>query len=201
MKKLLLLAGIALFGLNANAQEENKGLEGTWWAAGQVAFGSTETGNVKTTSSTILPIVGYFVAPTTTVGVGVGYLGSKSEAGSLTTSETSAIVIKPLARKYWNVSGNLYLFGQAALPLIFGNDKVGDVKTTDIALEFAPGFDYIINSWMTVETSFTIFSVGYSATNPDVGDDTKSFNFNANPMNSVSDRQMGNLQIGVKFLF
>ena len=38
MKKLLLLAGIALLGFNANAQEENKGLQGTWWVAGQVAF-------------------------------------------------------------------------------------------------------------------------------------------------------------------
>ena len=71
MKKLFLLAGIALLGFNANAQEEKKGLEGTWWVAGQVAFGSEKTGDIKESSSTVLPIVGYFIAPTTTVGVGL----------------------------------------------------------------------------------------------------------------------------------
>lgn len=33
MKKLFLLAGIALLSLNVSAQEESKGLEGTWWVA------------------------------------------------------------------------------------------------------------------------------------------------------------------------
>lgn len=200
MKKLLFIAGIALLSLGAKAQEK-QGLEGTWWVAGQVAFGSSETGDVKSTSNTILPIVGYFIAPTTTVGVGLGYLGSKAENGSTTTSETSAVVVKPLIRKYWNVSGKFFFYGQAALPMVFGNDKITDAKTTDIALELSPGFDYIVNSWMTVETSFTIFNVGYSTLKPDSGDKTNEFNFNANPMNSVSDRALGGLQVGVKFLF
>ena len=201
MKKLLLLAGIALLGFNANAQEENKGLQGTWWVAGQVAFGSSDNGTTETTSSTVLPIVGTFIAPTTTVGIGVGMLNSKSETGSVTNSETTALVVKPLVRKYWNVSGNLFFYGQAALPMIFGNDKANDVKTTSVALELAPGFDYIVNKWMTIETSFSILNVGFDSSKPDGGDKTTSFNFDANPMNSVSDRQIGNLQVGVKFLF
>ena len=201
MKKLLLLAGIALLGFNANAQEEKKGLEGTWWVAGQVAFGTEKTGDIKESSSTVLPIVGYFIAPTTTVGVGVGMLNTKAENGSVTTSETSAIVIKPLVRKYWNVSGNLFFFGQASLPVIIGDDKQNDVKSSSVALELAPGFDYIVNKWLTVETSFTIFNTGFTSSKPDGGEKTTSFDFNANPMNSVSDRQIGNLQVGVKFLF
>lgn len=196
MKKLLLVAGIALLSLGVKAQEK-QGLEGTWWVAGQVAFGSDESGDVKTTSNTILPIVGYFVAPTTTIGVGVGYLGAKTENGSTTTSETSAIVFKPLARKYWNVSGKFFFYGQAALPMVFGKDDIADVSTSSFGLELSPGFDYIVNDWMTVETSFTIFNVGYE----DLGDDASSFNFNANPMNSISDRSLGGLQLGVKFLF
>jgi hypothetical protein len=201
MKKLLLVAGIALFGFNANAQEAKQGLEGTWWVAGQVAFGSTDNGTTETKSSTILPIVGYFIAPTTTIGVGVGMINSKTEAGSTTTAETSAIVFKPLVRKYWNVAGNLYFYGQAALPVIIGDDKQNDVKSSSVSLELAPGFDYIVNKWLTIETSFTIFNTGFSSSKPDGGDKTSSFNFNANPMNSVSDRQVGNLQVGVKFLF
>ncbi len=202
MKKIFLLAGIALLSLTANAQEKkSEGLQGTWWAAGQVAFGSEKTGSVKETSNTILPIVGTFIAPTTTVGVGIGSLNTKTDASGVTTAETSALVVKPLIRKYWNVKGNLFFYGQAALPMIFGKDKISDIKTTSVNLELAPGFDYIVNSWMTVETSFTIFSVGSSTSTPPVGDKTTSFNFNANPMNSVSDRSLGGLQLGVKFLF
>jgi len=202
MKKLFLLAGIALMSLNVNAQEkEDKGLEGVWWAAGQVSFSSSKTGDSKTTSNMILPIVGTFISPSVTVGAGVGVINGKTDTGSAITSETSTIVVKPLVRKYWNISGGLFFYGQAALPVTFGKDKVADSKTSSFALEVSPGFDYIVNKWLTVETSFSIFNVGTTTFTPDSGDKTTTFGFNANPMNSVGDRQLGNLQVGVKFLF
>ena len=202
MKKLFLLAGIALMSLNVNAQEkENKGLEGVWWAAGQVSFSSSKTGDSKTTSNMILPIVGTFISPSVTVGAGVGVISGKTDTGSAITSETSTIVIKPLVRKYWNITGGLFFYGQAALPVTFGKDKVADSKSSSFALEVSPGFDYIVNKWLTVETSFSIFNVGTTTFTPDSGDKTTTFGFNANPMNSVGDRQLGNLQVGVKFLF
>jgi hypothetical protein len=202
MKKLFLLAGIALMSLNVNAQEkEDKGLEGVWWAAGQVSFSSSKTGDAKTTSNMILPIVGTFISPSVTVAAGVGVISGKTDTGSAITSETTTIVIKPLVRKYWNISGGLFFFGQAALPVTFGKDKVADSKTSSFALEVSPGFDYIVNKWLTVETSFSIFNVGSTTFTPDSGDKTTTFGFNANPMNSVGDRQLGNLQVGVKFLF
>lgn len=188
--------------LNVNAQEkEDKGLEGVWWAAGQVSFSSSKTGDAKTTSNMILPIVGTFISPSVTVAAGVGVISGKTDTGSAVTSETSTIVIKPLVRKYWNISGGLFFFGQAALPVTFGKDKVADSKTSSFALEVSPGFDYIVNKWLTVETSFSIFNVGSTTFTPDSGDKTTTFGFNANPMNSVGDRQLGNLQVGVKFLF
>lgn len=201
MKKLFLLAGIALMSLNGIAQEASKGLQGTWWAAGQVSFSSDKTGDDKSTSNMILPIVGTFISPSVTVGAGVGVISGKTEAGSVTTSETSTFVVKPLVRKYWNIKGGLFFYGQAALPVTFGKDKVADSKTSSFSLELAPGFDYVVNKWLTVETSFTIFNVGTSTFTPDSGDKTTSFDFNANPMNSVGDRELGNLQVGVKFLF
>ncbi|MGV9002857.1 hypothetical protein [Flavobacterium sp.] len=201
MKKLFLFAGIALLSFNAHAQEENKGLEGTWWAAGQVSFSSQKTGDAKTTSNMILPIVGKFISPSVTVGVGLGTINGKTDNGFAITSETNTIVIKPLIRKYWNISGGLFFYGQAALPIMFGKDKIADSKTSSFALEVAPGFDYIVNKWLTVETSFTIFNVGTSTSTPNIGEKTTTFGFNANPMNSVGDRELGNLQVGVKFLF
>ena len=202
MKKLFLLAGIALLSLNVNAQEkESKGLEGTWWVAGQTSFSSSKTGDAKTTSNMILPIVGYFISPSVTIGAGVGVINGKTDNGTIITSETSTFVVKPLVRKYWNISGGLFFYGQAALPVTMGKDKVSDSKTSSVTLELAPGFDYIINKWMTVETSFTIFNIGTSTYTPNVGDKTTNFGFNANPMNSMGDRQLGSLQVGVKFLF
>lgn len=202
MKKLFLLAGIALMSLNLSAQEkESKGLEGIWWVAGQVSFSSTKSGDAKTTSNMILPIVGTFISPSVTVAAGVGVINSKTDTGAAVTSETSTIVVKPLIRKYWNITGGLFFYGQAALPVTFGKDKVNDSKTASYTLEVSPGFDYIVNKWLTVETSFSIFNVGGSTFTPDSGDKTTTFGFNANPMNTVGDRQLGNLQVGVKFLF
>lgn len=211
MKKLFLLAGIALMSLNGNAQEKTKsGLQGTWWVAGQVSFSSDKTGDAKSDSNMILPIVGYFIGPSTTVGIGVGNIASKTVNGAgVTTSDGSTFVVKPLVRKYWNIKGGFFFYGQVALPIMTGKTDyfnattlvASDSKTTSVALEVSPGFDYVVNKWLTVETSFTIFNVGSSTETPNVGDKTTSFDFNVNPMNSVADRALGNLQVGVKFLF
>jgi hypothetical protein len=203
MKKILLVA-VALLGLTVNAQDkkESKGLEGIWWAAGQVSFDSSKTGSAKSDSNMILPIVGTFISPDVTIGLGIGNIASKTVNGAgVTTAEVSTFVVKPLVRKYWNVSGGLFFYGQAALPIMMGKDKISDGKTSSFALELAPGFDYVVNKWLTVETSFTVFNVGSTTSTPKVGDKTTTFGFNANPMNSVADRQIGNLQVGVKFLF
>lgn len=203
MKKLFLVAGIVLLSLNANAQEEAKsGLQGTWWVAGQVSFSTEKTGDAKTDSNMILPIVGYFVAPSTTVGLGLGTISAKTVNGAgVTTNDASTFVVKPLVRKYWNIKGGFFFYGQAALPIMMGKDKISDGKSSSVSLELSPGFDYVINKWLTVETSFTILNVGSSTETPAVGDKTTSFEFNANPMNSVADRALGGLQVGVKFLF
>jgi hypothetical protein len=204
MKKILLVAALALSTLTINAQDkkESKGLQGVWWVAGQVSFDSSKTGTAKSDSNMILPIVGTFVSPDVTIGLGIGNIASKTVNGAgVTTAEGSTFVVKPLVRKYWNVSGGLFFYGQAALPIMMGKDKISDGKTSSFALELAPGFDYVVNKWLTVETSFRVFNVGSTTSTPKVGDKTTTFGFNANPMNSVSDRQIGNLQVGVKFLF
>ena len=201
MKKILLVAGIVLLSLTANAQEKSKGLQGVWWAAGQVSFDSSKTGTLKETSNTILPIVGTFITPDVSIGLGIGNINSTSKAGSVTTAESNTFIIEPLVRKYWNVKGGLFFFGQVALPITSGKDKISDDKTSSVALAVAPGFDYIINKWLTIETSFDLLNVGTSTETPKVGEKTTKFGFNANPMNSVADRNLGALQVGIKILF
>lgn len=201
MKKLL-LASIVLLGLNANAQEENKGLEGTWWVAGQVAFSSTDNGASETKSNTIVPIAGYFIAPTTTVGLGIGVINSTTDAGSVTVAESNTFIVQPLVRKYWGLGGKFFMYGQASLPMTFGKDKITDDKTTSIGVDIAPGFDFLVNSWMTVETSFSLLNITSSTLKPSSGDSTNSFSFNANPFDlNPGSRSIGGLRVGVKFLF
>jgi len=202
MKKLLLLAGIALLGFNANAQEEKKGLEGTWWVAGQVAFSTTDNGVSETKSNTIVPVAGYFIAPTTTVGLGIGVINSTTDTGSLTVAESNTFIVQPLVRKYWGLGGKFFMFGQASLPMTFGKDKISDDKTTSIGVDIAPGFDFLVNSWMTVETSFSLVNMTSTSVKPASGDSTSNFSFNANPFDlNPGTRSVGGLRVGVKFLF
>jgi len=178
MKKLLLLSALIITSLCAHAQ----GLKGTWFLGGQVSHS-----DVKDLKSTmILPIVGTFISPDVAIGAGLGYWRTKDgDADAI-----DRIVVKPLVRKYWNISGPVFLFGQAAAPMIFADDY------TNLGLELSPGIDWVVNSWMTIETSFTIFGFNYTKD----GDD-KDWNVGANPMNSISDRTFGDLMVGVKFLF
>ncbi|MDU1903971.1 MAG: hypothetical protein E6772_04235 [Dysgonomonas sp.] len=208
MKKLFLLGILSLAISFANAQE---GLKGTWFVGGQLAFGSDKKHvdgvEHKLTNTTVLPILGTFITPSVAVGAGLGYMGDKTEVADADYSKGSNFVIKPLVRKYWNINGGLFFFGQLAAPVMFGNKKTypeyQEMKsnTSSAYLELSPGFDYVINSWMTIETSFKIFSTGFSRVKPKNGDADTSFSFNANPFNSVGDRTVGELQVGVKFLF
>lgn len=206
MKKLLLSGFLVLSCLFMNAQE---GLQGTWFAGGQLGFGSTKR-NVtisgtdaerKINSFSISPLVGTFVSPDVAVGLAFGYENQKIKVAGEQTSKTNGFIIQPFARKYWNISGGLYFFGQAALPVSFGSEEGANsdskINTTDIYVALAPGFDYVINSWLTVETSFTVLSAGYSSEKPKGGKTDSSFGFNANSHGN----KIGDLTIGIKFLF
>jgi len=201
MKKLVVWAGVVLCALQIQAQDKatRKGLEGTVWASGTLSYNKTSTGGSDATKSTFIPVVGYFIAPTTTIGLGIGTTSDKATAAGATTKDVNSFVVMPLARKYWNVAGNFYLFGQAAMPISFGKDNITEAKTTDFGVTLSPGLDYIFNSWITLEGTFSIFNFGVNTLSPKVGDSTTTTTFNANPFDSA--RNSGGLTVGVKFLF
>lgn len=196
MKKLLLLGAFALVCLFSNAQD---GLKGTWFAGGTLTFQSDKdysTGEkVKTDSYNVMPLVGTFISPSVAVGGALGYKHTKT--GDL---KTNTFTVMPLARKYWNITGGLYFFGQAALPVGFGNTKNGDAKTDNfnVNVQLSPGFDLIVNSWLTVEASFLLVDAGYSSKKPKGGDTSSSFKVNGNTIGAA---EFGDLSVGVKFLF
>ena len=177
MKKLLLVAVLAVFSVSISAQ----GLKGTWFAGGEISY--SDVNDVKSTM--ILPVIGTFVSPSVAVGIGAGYLSVKEDG------ETSdAFVAKPLVRKYWNITGPVYLFGQVAAPLMFSDG------VNSYGLQVSPGIDIVVTSWLTFETSFSIFGL-----NVIDSDGSTDWYIGANPFNSLTDRKVGDLQVGVKFLF
>lgn len=205
MRKLILSVVTSLFitTLFVNAQD---GLKGTWFAGGNISLSGTksyfENGDKrKTDAYGFMPFAGYFVSPTVAVGgaLGYDYLRVKPE-------KTNSYMIKPFTRKYWNITGNLYFYGEVALPLSFGNTKIDDYyltynnynkNTFGVQVQLSPGFDFIINKWLSIEASFLLANAGYSTISPEIGKKSSSWVVNGNSTGS----KVGDLIIGVKFLF
>ncbi|WP_244847834.1 hypothetical protein [Bacteroides propionicifaciens] len=102
MKRLILLASLMIVCLSMSAQ----GLKGVWFAGGNVNFGKQEinvtSGVEKVTQTSIMPLVGRFISPTVAVGGALGYSQVKHD-----DLKSNTYTIMPLARKYWNIAGNL----------------------------------------------------------------------------------------------
>ena len=208
MKKILSLVGIVLISLTAKAQDANQGLKGAWFATSQFGYQQTKTGDVKDTNLSIIPIVGTFVTPSVAVGAGLGYINMKSGENEKTIGKTDLIVIEPLARKYWNVAGSLYFFGQAALPVITGKEKESDTKINQFGLSVSGGFDYFVTKSFSVEFSYDL--VNFTSTTIDPKDDAKTTvtNFGLAHMANVDSAYLVGgsslttpLSVGFKFIF
>lgn len=141
MKKLLVASAVALFGLS-NAQIA----KGTVYLSGQASFSQQNDNNddSKNTNVTIVPTVGYFVAPNLAVGLGVGFSHEKTSLEntvnpfpnvSVTTKGENidnAVIVEPFVRKYWTLGDKLYFFGQLSVPMAFGSGKQeGSITTVD----------------------------------------------------------------------
>lgn len=177
MKKILTLASFVLIGLTAKAQETTQGLKGAWFATSQFGYQQTKTADVKNTSLSVLPIVGTFVTPSVAVGAGFGLINIKSDSKAGTAAKTDLIVIEPLARKYWNVAGSLYFFGQLAAPIITGKEKESDLKVNQIGVSLSGGFDYFVTKNFSVEFSYDLANFTSTTLDPKNGEKTTVTNF------------------------
>ncbi|WP_162128188.1 outer membrane beta-barrel protein [Flavobacterium phycosphaerae] len=177
MKKLLLAAGIVLMSLTAQAQEKSQGLKGAWWATAQIGYQQSKTGDVKGTNTMILPLAGYFISPSVTVGAGIGSINIKADNASGTAANTNLIVVEPLIRKYWNVAGNFYFFGQLAAPIISGKEKESNTKVNQFGLAMSGGVDFFVTKNFSVEFSYDLANFTQTTIKPDSGDKTTVTNF------------------------
>ena len=202
--KKILLAALIFAGFAANAQE-NKGLQGAWFATSQFGYQQTKTADVKQTNMSVIPIVGTFVTPSVAVGAGVGYINIKDEVAN---TNFGLVVVEPLARKYWNIAGNFYFFGQLATPIITGKEKESDLKVTQFGVSMSGGFDFFVTKNFSVEFSYDLANFTSTTIKPDSGDKTTVTNFSLAHVATVeSAYTAGNpnlttpLSFGFKFVF
>lgn len=177
MKKVVVAAVIVLISLTAQAQEKSEGLKGAWFVTSQFGYQQTKTGDNKATNLSVIPIVGTFITPSVAVGAGIGMMNIKSETGSVTNANTNLIVVEPLIRKYWNVAGNFYFFGQLASPIITGKEKEADTKVSQFGLAVAGGIDFFVTKNFSVEFSYDLANFTSTTIDPATGDKTTINNF------------------------
>ncbi|TEB40415.1 hypothetical protein D0809_30720, partial [Flavobacterium circumlabens] len=94
----------------------------------------------------------------------------KADSDKGTAAKTDLIVIEPLARKYWNVAGSLYFFGQLAAPVITGKEKQSDLKVTQFGLALSGGFDYFVTKNFSVEFSYDLANFTSTTLDPKTGE-------------------------------
>lgn len=178
MKKVLLITGITLMSFCGFAQEkENKGLDGAWFATSQFGYQQSKTGDVKNTTLSVIPIVGNFVTPSVAIGAGIGYVNVKSENDAGTAANTGIVVVEPLVRKYWNVAGNFYFFGQIATPVLSGKEKESDLKVNQFGVSMSGGFDFFVTKNFSVEFSYDLANFTSTTLKPESGEKTTISNF------------------------
>ena len=175
MKKILFLTVVVALSLSATAQK--KGLQGTWFATSQFGYQQTKSGTSKSTNLTVLPIVGNFISPSVAIGAGIGFAGIKYETGSTTNANTSLLVVEPLVRKYWNVSGGLFFIGQLAAPIITGKEKQSELKVSQFGLAASAGFDMVLCKHFTVEFSYNLANLSVTTLTPKTGNKTTVTDF------------------------
>jgi len=221
MKKLILAGAIALSGLS-NAQIKT----GTVYVSGQANYSKEENKSTHTTIQDfkIIPTLGIFVAKNLAVGAGLGITNRKEEfntiynsSGSFVsivdyTGKTNAVVVAPFVRKYWNLSDNLYIFGQLEIPMEFGKmnqDALvtymdgmsgyveqqtlsAERKYTSIGVNIKPGLDYFLNKNWSIEA--TIGEFGY-----------KNFKYKEEDAKALNNYNLGlnlsSISFGVKYIF
>ncbi|BDU25908.1 hypothetical protein [Flavobacterium sp. GSB-24] len=212
MKKIVTLVCIVLVSLTAKAQDSGQGLKGTWFATSQFGYQQTKSADAKNTTLSVLPIVGTFVTPSVAVGAGVGYINIKADSDAGTAAKADLFVAQPLVRKYWNVAGSLYFFGQVAVPIITGKEKESELKVNQVGVSLSGGFDYFVTKNFSVEFSYDLANFTSTTIDPKTGEKTTVTNFglahvaNVDPFyNTALGGSNPNLtspiSVGFKFLF
>ncbi|WP_199139068.1 autotransporter outer membrane beta-barrel domain-containing protein [Pedobacter sp. ASV12] len=193
--QLFILAALCLMACGANAQTE----KGKSFINGSIGFTSNKNNQIVSTSPTfsteqkaeafnIMPRFGYFVADNLTIGLGAGYVHSKSTVNTVNTASSAIILatqtgkqhvfsIEPFVRKYVDVADKFKFFGEFNLGVGFGkainrsvysapinSSSEDNYKLTSYGAALSPGFAFFPSKKWAIEFSFPLAS--YRKTKP-----------------------------------
>ncbi|MCH5312147.1 MAG: porin family protein [Prevotella sp.] len=165
MKKLFLLAVIALCGVTAFAQK-NASKSSNVYVGGGIGFQSTSYDGNSNTAITFSPEIGYKMSDKWGIGISLNYSENDTEDGKVTT-----FAINPYVRQ------NVLSWGQIGLildyQLLYKSQGPKDGKTNTLQAGIRPGLAMNINSKLSVVTHLGF--VGYQSEKPDY-DDAKATN-------------------------
>ncbi len=164
MKKMIVMAALALFGTQfAKAQVQ----KGNFLVGGTLGVNSTTekvdgSDNKETsTTFTISPKAGYALSDKWMVGVFVGssFGTNKDKVGEVTTKSKHTMIAPGIfVRNYCQIADSkVFFMSEANVSYGFGNDKAGDVKTykySTISANVVPGISYLVGKRLMLEGQF-----------------------------------------------
>lgn len=176
MKKIILSAvALVAFGFAAQAQEtttsgEGGFAQGDMFISGSVGFSSTKQDEAKSNTFNVAPRFAYFATSNIAIGAKLGFSTSKTENGSVTTSDSNAFTAGLFGRYYVTPASKFSFFGELGVDYTSETDKAiapatEDVKTNTFGIALRPGISYFVSSNFALEA--TIGSLGYSSSKED----------------------------------
>ncbi|WP_040278588.1 outer membrane beta-barrel protein [Psychroserpens damuponensis] len=205
MKKLLLMAAVAVFGLsNVNAQDEQPTFsfsEGDIFIEGNVGFNSTNDKNTeeKFNSLTIAPKVGFFLNEDLAIGGTVFYNSAKTEVAGTDISDISGFGVGGFARYYFLDLGERFkTYGEFGVGYSSNKNNIDDFKLNTINAGLDLGINYFVTE--KIALSFALRNVlGFSSTKADVDGAEAVSEFNLG-FGDVANPFGGNAAFGILFV-
>jgi opacity protein-like surface antigen len=181
MKKLLLCAAIAVFGLsNVNAQEETTTggfAQGDIYASGTVGFSNTKVADFKSNEFTFSPSVGYFLSDNIALELDVLF-GSGEDFNEDKTTTLGA----GLGAMYFFTPAKQFSFTLGA-GAFYNNSKFepnggGEEKVNTFGFAVAPGLNYFVSDCIALRASIGALSYTSAKEDADGAEAVNTFGLN-----------------------
>ena len=206
MKKLLLMAAVAVFGFTTiNAQEDTKTFgfaEGDIFLEGNIGFSSTNDKNFDEKSSgfNISPQVGYFLTDDIAIGGIISFNSFKEEVSGTDVLDLSGFGIGAFGRYYFLDLGERFkTFTEFGIGYSSDKDKISDVAFNTIGAGLDLGINYFVTE--KIALTFGLRNVlSFSSTKADVDGAEAVSNFNLG-FGDVANPFGGNAAFGLLFKF
>lgn len=205
MKKLLLVAAVAVFGFsNVNAQEDETtfGFEqGNIFLEGNLGFNSTNDKNTeeKTSEFSFNPKAGYFLNENFAVGLELSYNSLNAKVAGTDTQDVSAFGAGVFGRYYFLDLGKRFkTFTEFGVAYATAKNDLADVKANTIGVSAGLGINYFVKE--NIAITFGLSDIlSYTSTKLDVdgAEAVSEFNGNINVFNNFFDTA----QFGLLFKF